>query len=114
MMTISCHSLQLPGGGPVLPASAVPGSWFNAASPASLGLTAAPQAFSLSVPLAARWRRLRAAVSSRSMVRPHDSHVKVRSASDRLGFRQPQAEQVFELGYQRSATRSVPPPRWAL
>jgi hypothetical protein len=48
------------------------------------------------------------------MTRPHASQVNLRSASFRLGFRHPHAEQAWELGYQRLATRSVPPFRiWA-
>src|SRR5579884_3346551 len=78
--------------------------------PASWGpLTSAPQAFTLSVPLTASTSRFLAAFTSRSMTRPHPSQVKTRSARDSLAFTIPQAEQVLELGKNRSATMSRPP-----
>jgi len=43
------------------------------------------------------------------MSSPQDWQWKVRSDRVRLGFRQPQPEQVFEDGYQRSATTSREP-----
>src|SRR6185312_14538298 len=60
---------------PVLPRCLrVPGSRFSAACPAGPGLTAAPRAFRLSAPLAARDSRFRAALTSRSSTRPQHSH----------------------------------------
>ena len=46
-----------------------------------------------------------AAFRSRSPTSPQDWQAKIRSDRVRPGFRQPQSEQVFELGYQRSATQ---------
>jgi hypothetical protein len=116
------HSHQLPGGGPGLtrlrgagflpctPRSRLRGDPCIAVCPASPpGLTSAPQAFTLSVPLTASMRRFLAAFTSRSMTRPHSSQVKTRSSRDSLAFTIPQAEQVLELGKNRSATMSWPP-----
>src|SRR5579884_4248317 len=75
--------------------------------PASWGpLTSAPQA---PLPLTASTSRFLAAFTSRSMTRPHPSQVKTRSARDSLAFTIPPAEQVLELGKNRSATMSRPP-----
>ena len=46
----------------------------------------------------ARAARLRAALRSRSMTRPHRSHRKIRSDRRSLAFIAPQPEQVFEDG----------------
>src|SRR5215469_14591867 len=55
---------------PVLPACAAPGSWFTETSRSKRGLTAPPQAFRLSAPLAASFSRLTAALTSRPRTRP--------------------------------------------
>jgi hypothetical protein len=52
---------------------------------------------------------LTAALRSRSRITPQCWHSKDRSARVRLGFRRPQAEQVFEDGYHRPAATSVEP-----
>jgi hypothetical protein len=75
--------------------------------PASWGsLTSAPPG---PLPLTASRNRFFAAFTSRSMTRPHLSHVKPRSVRDSLAFTIPQAEHVLELGKTRSATMSWPP-----
>jgi hypothetical protein len=58
---------------------------------------------------AASWARLRAALRSRSRVRPQSSQWKTRTRSESLAFTAPQAEHVLELGYHRPATCSLPP-----
>jgi hypothetical protein len=50
-----------------------------------------------------------AAFTSRSCRVPHDGHVQRRVERDRAPSRCPHAEQVLELGYQRSAVITVRP-----
>ena len=55
-----------------------------------------------------------AALMSRSCRAPQDGHCHVRVLRLRSASRCPHAEQVFELGYQRSTAMTVRPWRWAL
>ena len=117
------HSRRLPAGGPsltricgagflLLPARAglrpLPGRagsyMISAGVGRSSGAGSRPLAVPGSLPASRRRAsRFRAAFWSRSMTRPHASQVNLRSASFRLGFRHPHAEQVLELGSRRSA-----------
>ena len=65
MVTISRRSPWCPGTVPVLSRFRVPGSRFSAACPAVPGLAAARRAFTLSAPLAARWKLDRAGLVER-------------------------------------------------
>jgi hypothetical protein len=77
-------------------------------SPRNSGRTCRPLTSSTS------WARLRAALRSRSSTKSHWSHRWVRSARRGVVFTAPQAEQVLEEGYQRSATCRVLPSQRAL
>ena len=63
------------------------------------GLMSSPQAFYVSDSLAATSLRFIAALRSRSISKPHESHLKIRSDRSKRSFTHLHPEQVFEEGF---------------
>src|SRR2546423_1847941 len=62
------------------------------------GLASPPQAFFVSVSLAATSLRLSAALRSRSITRPHEAHLKIRSERSRCSLTSLHPEHFFDDG----------------